>query len=630
MRASPTSGETFAGHVIEAEVGRGGMGVVFRARNVALDRVRALKVIAPELSADPAFAARFRREARLAASIEHPNVVTVHHAGEEDGLLYIVMRYVDGVDLARLIADGPVPPGRALEILRPAATALDAAHTGGLVHRDVKPANVLIEEAEGSDHVYLTDFGISKPLSGEGRGGETATTALTGGGQVLGTADYVSPEAVEGGAVDAASDVYSFACLAYHVLTGSPPFMRGNELATLIAHTKADRPAATAINHRLPSGIDGVLREGMAIDPEERPASAGALVDRLEGELSQGRVPGHRPEDEGQRTRGLAIGGAALLLLTVAIVVAAIVFGSGGGEDEPDENDDIAVAEVLTEEIGAGAIGVAVGDVRIWVTARDAELDGADAPGGLFRLQRAQPVEAEEPLAIPEPRAVAVSPTSIWVVNGDRLFRVDPERARQVMPISVGEDPGDVAADNNYVWVVNEGDDTVSRVDQITGVVRTVEVGAEPRAIATGKGGVWVVSGGSATASRINPETMKVTAEVDVGTVPSSIAVGNKSIWVTDTGESNLYEISRSDPQAGAGPPIAVARNPRGVAVGLGAVWVASGAESVVERIDPATGELIGDPIDVGVEPADIAVGDAAVYTANFGDGTVSRIDPVE
>ena len=229
MREAPRPGDAFAGHVIEDEVGRGGMGIVFRARNVALDRLRAIKVVAPELSADPAFAARFRREARLAASVEHPNVVTVHHAGDEDGLLYIVMRYVDGVDLARLLADGPLPPERAMAILRPVAAALDAAHASGLVHRDVKPANVLIEDAPGGERVYLTDFGISKPLEaarpagehGDDRADDERAGArhrrlrLAGGDRGRRRS---TPR----------SDVYSLACLAYHLLCGPPARSRAS------------------------------------------------------------------------------------------------------------------------------------------------------------------------------------------------------------------------------------------------------------------------------------------------------------------------------------------------------------------------------------------------------------------
>ena len=175
-----------------------------------------------------------------------------------------------------------------MAILRPVAAALDAAHASGLVHRDVKPANVLLEDAPGGERVYLTDFGISKPLEAARPPGSTATTALTMSGQVLGTADYVSPEAIEGADVDARSDVYSLACLAYHLLCGKPPFPRERELATLIAHTKAPRPSAATANPELRPEVDAVLRDGMAIDPGERPASAGELIARLDEAVGTG------------------------------------------------------------------------------------------------------------------------------------------------------------------------------------------------------------------------------------------------------------------------------------------------------------------------------------------------------
>ena len=472
MSASPPEpGDAFAGHVIEAEIGRGGMGVVYRARNVALDRTRAIKVVAPGLSADPAFAARFRREARLAASVEHPNVVTVHHAGDEDGLLYIVMRYVDGVDLARLLEGGPLRPDRALAILRPVADALDAAHAGGLVHRDVKPANVLVEDHAAGERVYLTDFGISRPLAPTRSSGETATTALTGGGQVIGTADYVSPEAIEGGEVDARSDVYSLACLAYHLLAGRPPFARDSELATLIAHAKAERPAATALNPGLPRATDAALRRGMAIDPEQRPGSAAAFVEGLAGALG---ADARSAQARHRQPRRGAIAAVALVAAAALIGVGALLLGGG------DEGGAAAAEPVVeTGEVGRGPVGVAIGDVRIWVTSRDSN--------ELWRLRRDRPVEAQAPIDMPEPRAVAVGSGVIWVVDGRSLIRVDPGQRSELTSYEVGRGPGDVTVDNNYVWTANEEDDTVSRVDALApDRTTTVEVGDEPHSIASG------------------------------------------------------------------------------------------------------------------------------------------------
>ena len=607
MREEPRPGDAFAGHVIEDEVGRGGMGIVFRARNVALDRLRAIKVVAPALSADPAFAARFRREARLAASVEHPNVVTVHHAGDEDGLLYIVMRYVDGVDLARVLADGPVSAERAMSILRPVAAALDAAHAAGLVHRDVKPANVLLEDSPGGERVYLTDFGISKPLEAARPAGSTATTALTMSGQVLGTADYVSPEAIEGEDVDARSDVYSLACLAYHLLSGGPPFPRERELATLIAHTKAPRPSAVAANPALPPAVDAALRDGMAIDPADRPGSAGELVERLGVAVGVAEAS-HR------RRRALLAGGLAALALAAALI-AGLALGGG------DDGDEEAPPLVETGEVGAGPVGVAVGDQRIWVASRDADQ--------LWRLRRDSPVKAKKPIPILEPRAVAVGLGSVWIVNEQSLFELDTSVGKPV-PIAVGDGPGDVAVDNDYVWVSNEDDDTVTRVDPFSDPpeTTTIDVGDEPRSIASDDGEVWVACAGDGTVQRISREEAEVTKTVEAGTRPSSLAIGTGSVWVIDNDEELLRRIDR-DTTAVEGSPIAVAPKPRGVAVGFASVWVAGGgAEGVVERFDPETGARIGEPVAVGADPADVAIGEAAVYTANFGDATVSRFEP--
>ena len=236
-------GSEFAGHRIEAELGRGGMGVVYRARHTALDRERALKVIAADLASDERFRARFSRESRLAASIENPNVIPVHHAGEESGRLYLSMRIVDGPDLGALVGEqGPLDPRRVADIVAQVANGLDAAHERGLVHRDVKPANVLVEGIAGAERAYVTDFGISRLRATE--------TSVTTTGEFLGTADYVAPEQIRGDAVDHRADVYALGGLAYFLLTGEPPFPNRSQPGKLVAHITAPRPAAS---RRVPS-----------------------------------------------------------------------------------------------------------------------------------------------------------------------------------------------------------------------------------------------------------------------------------------------------------------------------------------------------------------------------------------
>jgi len=268
---SLTPGQQLAGYRIDAVAGRGGMGVVYRATQLALDRTVALKLIAPDVAEDSGFRERFQRESRIAASIEHPNVIPVHEAGEADGLLFISMRYVDGTDLRELLArGGPLDPIRAAGIITQVANALDAAHARGLVHRDIKPANVLIASRGGVEHVYLTDFGLSKQSSSQ--------SGLTKTGQWVGTLDYVSPEQIEGRQVDPRTDIYALGCVLFQTLTGAVPFERDSEVSKMWAHVSEPPPAPSQRRPGVPPALDPVVARAMAKDPEHRFVSAGELA----------------------------------------------------------------------------------------------------------------------------------------------------------------------------------------------------------------------------------------------------------------------------------------------------------------------------------------------------------------
>ena len=265
-------GSTFAGHRIDGVAGRGGMGVVFRATDVVLDRRVALKLIAPSLAHDPVFRARFERECRLAAALDHPHVVDIFHAGEERGQLYVTMRYVDGTDLKSLLArERWLEPERAVRIVEQVAGALDEAHRHGLVHRDVKPANVLLAEREGGEWAFLTDFGVTKQRSAD-------DTRLTGTGIALGSVDYMAPEQAEVTELDARTDVYALGCVLFHALTGSVPFIRGNDLQSMWAHVNEPPPAPSSIESRLPRALDEVVGRALTKHPAHRQQSAGALA----------------------------------------------------------------------------------------------------------------------------------------------------------------------------------------------------------------------------------------------------------------------------------------------------------------------------------------------------------------
>ena len=262
MLTELASGQGFAGYRIEGIAGQGGMSVVYRATQISLDRPVALKVIAPELAADEGFRARFQRESRVLASIDHPNVIPVYEAGEAEGRLFIAMRWVDGTDLrALLTAENGLDSGRAAHIVAQVADALDAAHERGLVHRDVKPANILIERRRGIEHAYLSDFGIARTPDSE---------TLTRTGQWVGTLDYAAPEQIQGGRADARSDVYSLGCVLYQALTGSVPYPRESDPAKLWAHIKEPPPAARKLRPQLSPEMDAVIARAMAKRPDRR------------------------------------------------------------------------------------------------------------------------------------------------------------------------------------------------------------------------------------------------------------------------------------------------------------------------------------------------------------------------
>ena len=273
------SGSRIAGYRLENRIGQGGMAVIFRARDDRLGRLVALKILAPALVADDRFRQRFIAESRAAAAVDDPHIIPVFEAGEAEGVLFIAMRYVPGGDARSLLRrDGPLPPARAAAIVSPVASALDAAHTAGLVHRDVKPSNMLMDVRPGRpDHVYLSDFGLSKAA--------LSSTGLTGTGTFLGTVDYIAPEQIQGKPVDGRADQYALACAAFELLTGQPPFRREEAAAVVYAQLSEPPPALTARRPDLPPDADGVVAKAMAKAPGDRYATCRDFADALRAAL---------------------------------------------------------------------------------------------------------------------------------------------------------------------------------------------------------------------------------------------------------------------------------------------------------------------------------------------------------
>ena len=264
-------GSTFAGHRIDGIAGRGGMGVVYRATDLTLDRPVALKLLVPSLARDPVFRARFERECRLAAALDHPHVVQIFHAGTERGALYLTMRYIEGTDLRSLLAEEQrLEPARAVKIVAQVAAALGEAHRRGLVHRDVKPANVLIATRDGDEHAFLTDFGITMDRVG--------TTNLTQTGFAVGTADYMAPEQAQGVDVDSRADIYALGCILYRTLTGAVLYEKDSDVDKLWAHIHEPPPALLDLRPELPPSLGDAVERALAKAPGDRQQTAGELA----------------------------------------------------------------------------------------------------------------------------------------------------------------------------------------------------------------------------------------------------------------------------------------------------------------------------------------------------------------
>ncbi len=604
----PAIGSTLAGYRLDALIARGGMGVVYRATHLALDRPVALKVIAPQFAGDQQFRNRFLRESRLAARLDHPHVVPIFDAREEDEELIVAMRLVEGGDLKRRIAaHGPLPPQEAIDLLAQVADALDAAHAVGIVHRDVKPHNILLE----GDRAYLTDFGLAVAL------GESGAAS---GASVVGTVEYMSPEQWRGQKVGPAADVYSLGCVLYEAVTGIPPFAR----------------QAGDSEPEMPKGLDAVIERAVAKDPAERYPSAGALVEAARerqgadpaatrvlsdapdrptlglDSVSAGRSPGL-----GRWRRPIAAGFliwflAGLVVLAAATVGALLLLGG----------DDVSVSAPI--EVGKGPLRLAVGQDAVWVT--------SGAEGTLSRIDPETRKEVGQPLRLGAGvSGVAVGQGSVWVSSPRRgqVLRIDPATGLLLATIDVGGRPGPIVIGGGRVWVADERGAGVTAINAAGGRIfkRRIAPHSAPLRLAVGARGLWVSNASTGAVRRIDLGSAVAGPPIPVGRGPAGITVAGGLVWVANT---RTDTVSRVNPATRTlfGEPIAVGAGPGGIDAGTETVWVANSRDGTLTRIEIESGEPVGGPVGIGANPGAVVVGEEAVWVADNGEGTVTRIEP--
>jgi streptogramin lyase len=641
------AGTVFAGHRIEAVVGRGGMGVVYRATQLDLERTVALKVVAPELLDEERARERFLQESRLAAAIDHPHVIPLYYAGEADGVPYLAMRFVAGDDGRALVKrEGKIEPERAARIVAQVAGALDAAHAAGLVHRDVKPANVLLGP---NDHAYLSDFGLSRRVR--------SISGVTATGQWVGTLDYVAPEQIRGGTVDARTDIYALGCVLYFLLTGAIPFPREGDEAKLWAHLTEPPPVPS--EHGGPAAFDPVIRRALAKSPDDRYPSAGDLgraaeaaaagrpVEEPERAVARGdaapveTATRESPKETRPMTTRRASGrvgrlvAAAAAIAAAAVIVAVVLVGGGDDGENAARGTPTPTATpappgdprvVATVPFGSRPNAILAANGRVWV--------------GAWRTRHVGAIDTETNKAVRATRAETGGGTvdmvaangSLWVLTRARqVLKLDPRTGRrQGEPLPLPIDPSAIAVHGKDVYVggqiVDTGLSEVVRIDSETGAVEaTVMTGPHIGGLAYVRGQLWVVHGGPSHMARRDPQTLRKTKDVLLpGGSVGAVAWGAGALWVTIPDQDQLV---RYNPRTGERAAVSVNPRPIGLAVQGRRVWVAASGSSTLERVTTRGLQRVGDPIRVPLNPLAVAVtADEGIWVTCVGENVVARV----
>jgi predicted Ser/Thr protein kinase len=577
-------GSEIAGFRIVSVLGQGGMGTVYVAEQASPRRKVVLKLLRPDLSEDDAFRRRFIHESEAAASTEHPNIVPIYSSGEADGVLYIAMRYVDGEDLRqRLAREGRLPADRAVEIVSQVASALDAAHRLGLVHRDVKPGNILLDE---HGNAYLSDFGLIKRTQ--------VGTDLTKTGQFMGSIEYCAPEQIRGDEVDGRADVYSLACVLYECIAGRPPFKRDTEVATLYAHLEQDPPGLAPDGSGPLRELDRAVTMAMAKRPSERYASAGEFARAARHAV--GVTSGERataPPRGPRRRILLAVGSVALVLAAIGLALARTSDDDGAQATgpavtgsltnavqsiDPDTGEVLQTIGEIVYKTEVNRIGgFAAGEGGVWV-ANFASVQHVDPVSATVRalvhvdspfltpivafrtvwiatdrqIERINPATDEllRPIdlrpyeGIPIPSYIAAGSGAVWVAQGEILYRIDPTTKQISREIPIEGSSG-LAAGDDGVWLIDNLSGALTAFDPETGDVRaTTTLPGDLDQVAAGGGSVWILDAGVGTVTVVDADTLEVRGTVRVGDDEKKLVVGADAAWLAD---GNANSVTRID-----------------------------------------------------------------------------------
>jgi serine/threonine-protein kinase len=587
MPAEVRTGSVLAGFRLLSPLGEGAMGAVYLAEEIATGRRVALKLLVPELARDERFRLRFLRETELAASLRHPHVVETLAAGEEHGTLYLAMAYVEGSDLRELLRrEGRLEPRRAVELTRQVAAALDAAHRAGLVHRDVKPGNILLATTEEGEQAYACDFGLARHVS--------SVSSLTGERGFVGTIDYVPPEQIEGGTIDGRADVYSLGCVLFECLVGARPFDRESELSVVFAHLNEPPPRLSDLRPELPEAFDGVFATALAKAPDDRYASCGELA-AAAGAALHGRAYAR------QRLRRRRVLAAALAVLVTAgaAIGGVIASRTSHARGQPaaaairllpgalnliDARTRRLVGRIRSPRAGFanGVSGIAFTTGAAWITTANQTVVRVDLATRKVTAVRQMPWI---------PAGLAPAGNTVWVLQdvGQQLIRLDARTGKVAGHLQVRGDPtgfntGGAAYANGSLWLARGN--SVVRVDPRTGRVLH-RFSAASGALVFGDGAVWAGDPSTGRVWKIDPGTDAIIHTKLHGWL-SGLAVGGGSVWAPILPDGIVFKLSEDDLGIQASPTSGA--DPESVSFGGGHLWIANTAANALSLLDDVSG----------------------------------------
>ena len=605
MSTGLQSGEIVGGYRIESLLGRGGMAAVYLAEDARLKRKVALKVLSPELAEDETFRRRFVDESERLASVDHPTIIPVYEAGQDGDHLFIAMRYVDSTDLKQLLdRDGPLAPERAVAIVTQVAGALDAAHAKGMVHRDVKPANVLVATGSEGDHAYLSDFGLTKRTE--------ETSGLTKTGTFMGTIDYVAPEQISGKSVDGRTDQYALACVLFQCLTGHPPYPRDDDAAVLFSHLSEPVPSVTASRPELPAAIDAVISTGMAKEKDDRyPDCLSFAHAAHDAVVADGTGDGARAVEP---TRIAAAPVAPTATAAAVAVAEAPVVPSAPAPDgvsEPGPSGGGGRRRV-TIGIVAGVVVLllVIGGIAL-ISGGGSGGGGSDGGGGEITVAA---LDASDGATLTTLRdgafsehlwgVLSIEDGDLWQATPDSLVRRDPESGeiQQTLPIESGW--WSIDGGFGYAWIAHpaSGQTKVERLNPDTGASKTITVEGDPADLKTGNGAVWLLTK-DGTLTEISRESMKIVNTFDTGVEnPGSAVPMAGFIWICACEDGHVAQF---DPRKNE--VVNELELPdQGFVIGVDTnfaegerVWILDPIRNTLTPVDPVSGET-GAPIGVG------------------------------